>query len=65
MALLPPRALDRVQDLAKRLKLSGAERERLVSAMKADAALDTWNLMNRSLYVPRFISMGSARCATC
>jgi poly(A) polymerase len=44
MALLPPRALDRVQDLAKRLKLSGAERERLVSAMKADAALDTLDL---------------------
>jgi tRNA nucleotidyltransferase/poly(A) polymerase len=41
MALLPPRALDRVQDLAKRLKLSGAERERLVTAMTADAALDT------------------------
>jgi poly(A) polymerase len=44
MALLSPRALDRVQDLAKRLKLSGAERERLVSAMKADAALDTMEL---------------------
>ncbi|MBO6673637.1 MAG: CCA tRNA nucleotidyltransferase [Rhizobiales bacterium] len=44
MALLPPRALDRVQDLAKRLKLSGAERERLVSAMKADAVLDTLQL---------------------
>jgi poly(A) polymerase len=44
MALLSPRALDRVQDLAKRLKLSGAERERLVSAMKADAALDTLDL---------------------
>jgi tRNA nucleotidyltransferase/poly(A) polymerase len=41
MALLPARALDRVQDLAKRLKLSGAERERLVTAMTADAALDT------------------------
>ena len=41
MALLPPQAAERVKDLASRLKLSGAERDRLASAMETDAALNS------------------------
>lgn len=44
LALLPPQAHERVHQLSGRLKLSGADRDRLEAAMHADAAVDSLTL---------------------
>lgn len=44
MGLLPPKASERVKNLAERLKLSSAERDRMMAAMETDAALDSLSL---------------------
>ena len=41
MALLPPARMERAETLASRLKLSGAERTRLLETMEVDGTLDS------------------------